>query len=72
MIIPAAATEMKHVLQWGEESGVIIRGVYEGQTHVVTAYTGKTVGTDIAPVVDIMVSGRIVKGIPVRFLERVS
>lgn len=54
-----------------EEPGVIIKGVYEGQSHIVLSGTGKNIGTDIAPVVDLMISGKIVKGVPVRLLKRV-
>tara|TARA_B100000700_G_scaffold322989_1_gene425820 strand:- start:890 stop:1120 length:231 start_codon:yes stop_codon:yes gene_type:complete len=54
-----------------DEPGVVIRGIYEGQSHVVLAGSGKNVGTDIAPVVDLMIAGQIVKGVPVRLLERV-
>ena len=54
------------------EPAVIIRNIYEGQSHVFRAGTGRNVGTDIAPVVDVMMAGRILKGVPVRLLERVT
>jgi len=54
------------------EPAVVIRNIYEGQSHVFRAGTDKNVGTDIAPVVDVMMAGRIFKGVPVRLLERVT
>ena len=59
------------VQQWSEP-GVIIRNIYEGQSHIIIGITGKNIGTDIAPVVDVMVAGKIIKGVPVRMLERIS
>ncbi len=53
------------------EPGVIIKNIYEGQSHVIRTGSGKNIGTDISPVVDVMIAGKIVKGVPVRFLKRV-
>jgi len=54
------------------EPAVVIRNIYEGQSHIFRPETGKNVGTDIAPVVDVIMAGRIIKGVPVRLLERVT
>lgn len=54
------------------EPAVVVRNIYEGQSHVFRTGTNKNVGTDIAPVVDVMMGGRIIKGIPVRLLERIT
>lgn len=67
MLMPAAVPPEQ---AWSEP-GVVIRNIYEGQSHVVRADTGKNIRTDLAPVVDVMVAGRILKGIPVRMLERI-
>ena len=68
MLIPDSVPDVE---AWAEPA-VIIRNTYEGQSHIVIASTGKNIGTDIAPVVDVIVAGRIVKGVPVRLLRRVT
>ena len=55
-----------------DDPGVILRGPREGQVHVHLVSSGKNVGTEISIVVDVMVSGKIFKGVPTSFLERVS
>jgi len=53
-------------------SGVVVRGVYEGQVYFIDAISGKNIGTELTPVVDVMILGGIIKGVPVRCLERVE
>jgi len=55
-----------------EAPGVVLRGPHEGQMHIHMATSGKNVGTEVTMVVDVMVSGRILKGIPTAYLERVT
>ena len=54
-----------------ENPGVVIRGVYEGRLLLVDAVTGKNIATELTPVVDIMIAGRIIKEVPIKYLNRV-
>ena len=58
--------------QVSSHSGVVVRGVYEGQVYFIDAISGKNIGTELTPVVDVMILGGIIKGVPVRCLERVE
>lgn len=53
-------------------SGVIVSNVYEGQTSSIDAVTGKVYAIELIPVVDIMILGKIITEIPVRYLRRIS
>lgn len=53
-------------------SGVVIRGVYEGRIYLVDVVSGKNIATELAPVVDIMIAGKIIKEVPIRCLDRVE
>ena len=53
-------------------SGVVIRGVYEGRIYLVDLISGKNIATELAPVVDIMIAGKIIKEVPIRCLDRVE
>ena len=55
-----------------QHSGVVIRSAYEGQVYLVDAISGKNIGTEIAPVVDVMIAGKIIKGVPIRCLDKVE
>jgi len=52
--------------------GVVVRGVYEGQSRLVDPISGKVFATEIMPAVDIMLSGRIIKEVPIRCLDKVE
>jgi hypothetical protein len=54
------------------QSGVVIRGVYEGRIYIVDALSGKNIGTELAPVVDIMIGGKLIKEVPIRCLDKVE
>ena len=54
-----------------DNPGVVIRGVYEGNMLLVDTVSGKNVATEITRVVDIMIAGRVVKGVPTKYLSRV-
>ena len=55
-----------------QHSGVVIRGVYEGRIYLVDAISGKNIGTELAPVVDIMIAGKLIKEVPIRCLDKVE
>ena len=50
----------------------MIRGVYEGRIYIVDALSGKNIGTELAPVVDIMIGGKLIKEVPIRCLDKVE
>jgi hypothetical protein len=69
-------SEEDHLLRLAPKStwknpGVVIRGVYEGRLLLVNALTGKNIATELTPVVDIMIAGRIIKEVPIKYLDRV-
>lgn len=55
-----------------QQSGVVIRSVYEGRVYLVDAISGKNIGTELAPVVDIMIAGQLIKEVPIRCLNKVE
>ena len=54
-----------------DNPGVVIRGAYEGSTPLVNVISGKSIATEITRVVDIMIMGRVIKGVPTKYLSRV-
>ena len=52
--------------------GVVVRSIYEGQSRLVDPISGKVYATELSPSVDIMISGKIIKEVPVRCLDRVN
>jgi hypothetical protein len=55
-----------------QNPGVIVRGIYEGQSRLVDPVSGKIYATELTPAVDVMLSGRIVKEVPIRCLDKVE
>jgi len=53
-------------------SGVVIRGVYEGRIYLIDTISGKNIATELTPVVDIMIAGKIIKEVPIRCLDKVE
>ena len=52
--------------------GVIVRDVYEGQSRLIDPISGKIYATELTPSVDVMLSGRIIKEVPIRCLNKVE
>lgn len=57
------------VATW-QNPGVIVRGVYEGQIRLLDPVTGKSYATEITPVVDIMIIGKLVQEVPIKILQK--
>jgi len=54
-----------------KEPALVVRGIYEGSvTHY--NHNGKPRMTELKPVIDVMIDGRIVKCMPIEFFERVT
>ena len=52
--------------------GVVISNLKEGQTRLVDPLSGKIYATELLHVVDVMISGKLYKQIPVRCLRKVE
>ena len=52
--------------------GVVVRGVYEGQIRMSDPVTGKSYATEITPVVDIMIIGKLIQEVPIKILQKVE
>jgi hypothetical protein len=50
--------------------GVVVRGVYEGQIRMLDPITGKSYATEITPVVDIMIIGKLIQEVPIKILQK--
>ena len=56
--------------EW-DRPGIVVKGPYEGSFTVRHAITRKPIMTELKRVVDVMISGKLYKSIPVTFLSRV-
>lgn len=59
-------------LETWKNPAVIVRSVYEGQIRISDPFTGKAYATEITPVVDIMIIGKLVQEVPIKILQKME
>lgn len=67
----ALAYGIASVETW-KNPGVVVKSVYEGQIRISDPITGKAYATEITPVVDVMIIGKLVEEVPIKILRKVE